>query len=324
MNRLICRSLVAAALLSCGAAAAQTPQTREALEVIQLQPNFYMIAGAGGNIAVQIGPEGVVVVDSGTAAHAPAVVAAIRKLTDQQIRYIINTSADPDHVGGNEIIAKAGRALGAISPASAANGGAAAIIASETVLDWMSTPDAAGKTPYPVAAWPTESYSRKQKTLYLNNEGIQVLQAPAAHSDGDSIVFFRRSDVVVTGDIFDTTRFPVIEVDKGGSIQGELDAVNRLIDIVIPSIPLPFKDGGTRVIPGHGRICEQAEIVEYRDMLTIIRDTIQHLIGKGLTLAQVKAANPTQGFRGRYGADSGPWTTDMFVEAVYKNLTVKK
>ena len=314
--------MLAGAVVLGDVVAAQEPPAADPLEVIQLQPNFYMIGGAGSNIAVQIGPEGVVVVDSGSSEMADAVIAVIKRLTDQPIRYIINTGPDADHVSGNEKIARAGRALGTGATTAAAASGAG-IIASEGVLNRMSATTGTG-APYPVKAWPTESFSRKQKALYLNNEAIVVMLQPAAHSDGDSLVFFRRSDIVVTGDVLDTTRFPVIEVEHGGSVQGEIDALNRLIDIVVPSIPLAYKEGGTRVIPGHGRICEQAEIVEYRDMLTIIRNTIQRLIGKGMTLEQVKAANPTQGYRSRYGSDSGAWTTDMFVEAVYKGLTIKK
>jgi cyclase len=310
--------------------AAQNQQNRD-LEVVQLQPNFFMIAGAGSNIAVQIGSEGVVLVDAGTAQMADAVVAAIKRLTTQPIRYIISTSADADHVAGNEKIARAGRSLfggnaggGAVAGGTAANNdGAASIVAAEPVLTRMSAPTGQ-QSPYATVAWPTETFTRKQKSLYLNNEAIQVMHQPAAHSDGDSIVFFRRSDVVVAGDIFDMTRFPVIDTDKGGSIQGEIAALNRLMEIVVPSIPLPFKEGGTQIIPGHGRVSEQAELVEYRDMVTIVRDGVQSLIKKGLTLQQIKAANPTQGYRSRYGSDSGSWTTDMFVEAVYKGLTVKK
>jgi glyoxylase-like metal-dependent hydrolase (beta-lactamase superfamily II) len=160
--------------------------------------------------------------------------------------------------------------------------------------------------------------------MYLNKEAIVVMAAPAAHSDGDAIVFFRRSDVIVAGEILDTTRFPVIDVGKGGSIQGEVAALNRIVELAVPSIPLMWQEGGTRVIPAHGFICDQADVVEYRDMITIIRDNIQALIRKGMTLEQIKAANPTKGYRGQYGADSGPWTTDMFVEAIYQGLTAKK
>jgi glyoxylase-like metal-dependent hydrolase (beta-lactamase superfamily II) len=318
-------------LLVFGDVLAAQNQTSRDLEVVQLQPNFFMIAGAGSNIAVQIGTEGVVLVDSGTAQMADAVVAAIKKLTPQPIRYIISTSADADHVAGNEKIARAGKSLfgagaggGAVAAGTAAsNDGAASIVAAEPVLTRMSAPTGQ-QAPYATVAWPTETFTRKQKSLYLNNEAIQVMYQPAAHSDGDSIVFFRRSDVVVAGEIFDMTRFPVIDTAKGGSIQGEIAALNRLMEIVVPSIPLPFKEGGTQIVPGHGRVSEQAELVEYRDMVTIVRDGVQSLIKKGLTLQQIKAANPTQGYRARYGAESGSWTTDMFVEAVYKGLTVKK
>ena len=302
----------------------------DAVRVLQVQPNIYMLTGAGGNIAIQVGPDGVVLVDAGSRERADAVLAAIKKVTDQPIRYIINTSADPERVGGNETIAKAGRSLferSNLGPGGAAgtntaidNAGGASIIAAEPVLARMSAPTGR-QSPYAAVAWPTETFTRKRKNLYLNNEAIEVIYQPAAHTDGDSVVLFRRSDVVATGGVFDTTRFPVIDVDKGGTIQGEIDALNRLIDLVIPSIPLPWKDGGTRVVPGRGRISEQAELVEYRDMVTIVRDRIQDMAKSGMTLDQVKAASPTKGWTGRYGADSGPWTTNMFVEAIYKSLT---
>jgi cyclase len=203
------------------------------------------------------------------------------------------------------------------------NGGAAAILSAERVLTRMSAPT--GKaSPFPTAAWPTETFNQKRKYMYLNGEGIEVLHQPAAHSDGDSIVFFRRSDVVVAGDILDTTRFPVIDVARGGSIQGEIDALNRLVDVAIPSIPLVAQEGGTYVIPGHGRVCDQLDVVDYRDMVTIIRDRIQSLVKDGMTLDQIKAAAPTQGYTPRYGSDAGPWTTNMFVEAVYQSLTQGK
>lgn len=335
MNTSLFGWLLAAALgfgLAAGVHAQQNQRASETLEVLQVQPNFHMIAGAGSNIAVQIGPDGVVLVDAGSALAADQVVAAVKQLTDQPIRYIINTSADADHVGGNEKVAKAGQSLfatGNFGPGGGGgvtainNGGAASIIGTEKVLLRMSAPTGQ-QSLYPSAAWPTETFTRKQKNLYLNREGIEVIHQPAAHTDGDSIVLFRRSDVLVTGDVFDTTRFPVIDIDKGGSVQGEIDALNRVIDLAIPSIPLPFQDGGTLVVPGHGRICEQAEVVEYRDMVTVIRDVIQDMIKRGLTLEQIKAASPAKGYTRRYGSSSGSWTTNMFVEAVYKSLTARK
>ena len=296
------------------------------LEVVQVVPNFYMIAGAGGNIAVQAGPDGVVLVNTGSAEMSGKVIAAIRKLTPQPIRYIIDTSDDPENVGGNAALSKAGQSFTQASntgPGGIAAVGPATILAYETVLDRMSAPQ--GKqTAYPFEAWPTESFSSLQKAMYLNREGLRAIYQPAAQSDGDVLVFFRRSDVLVAGAILDTTHFPIIDVDKGGTIQGEIAALNRMVEMVIPAIPLVWQGGGTLVVPGHGRICDQADVVEYRDMVTVIRDVVQDMIHRGMTLDQIKAANPTAGYRKRYGTDSGPWTTDMFVEAIYRSLTVRK
>jgi glyoxylase-like metal-dependent hydrolase (beta-lactamase superfamily II) len=160
--------------------------------------------------------------------------------------------------------------------------------------------------------------------MYLNGEGIQVIHEPAAHTDGDTIVFFRRGDVIATGDIIDTTRFPVIDVEKGGTLQGEIDALNHLMDLSIPNLPIQWNPDRTLLVPGHGRVLDKIDLLEYRDMVTVIRDRIQELITQGKTLEQVKAANPTLSYRRRYGSDSGPWTTDRFVEVVYKELTQKK
>ena len=160
--------------------------------------------------------------------------------------------------------------------------------------------------------------------MYLNGEGIEVFHQPAAHTDGDAIVFFRRSDVVVAGDVFDTTRFPVIDIAKGGSIQGEIAALQKLVDTAIPSVPIVSREEGTLIIPGHGRICDQLDVVEYRDMVTIIRDRIRDLMKQGLTLEQIKAASPARGYMRRYGSDTGSWTTNDFVEAVYRSMVRKR
>jgi glyoxylase-like metal-dependent hydrolase (beta-lactamase superfamily II) len=323
------RLLAMAAVLGLGGAAQmalaqQNQEGGDELGVYQIQPNFYMIAGAGSNIGVQIGPDGVVLVDAGTADMSDRVVAAIKKLTDRPIRYIINTSADPEHVSGNEKISLAGHSLNGDQIENLGKGGSVAtILSTENVLNRMSAPT--GKeAAFPKGAWPTETFFQKKKPIYLNREGIVVISEPAAHSDGDAIVFFRRSDVIVAGEILDTTRFPVIDIDKGGSIQGEVDALNHIIELAIPSIPLVWQNGGTYVIPAHGFVCDQADVVEYRDMVTIIRDNVLDLIKKGKALKQIKEANPTKGYRVRYGSDTGPWTTDMFVEAIYKSLTAKK
>ena len=288
-----------------------------AFETIQVRPSLYVIFSPGGNVVMHVGEDGVILVDSGSAAGADQVLAEIRKITAEPVRLIINTSADADHIGGNARLAAAGSA---INP-NAFNAGAqaAAVLAHENVLNRVSAPTGE-QAAFPIGIWPTETYISRIKSMYLNDEGIQVMHQPAAHSDGDSIVMFRRADVIATGDIIDLRRFPVIDAATGGSIQGELDALNGLLDLAIPAMPLIYKPGRTYLVPGHGPIADHAELVEYRDMVTIIRDRIKSMADKGLTLAQVKAANPTKGYRARYGSDTGPWTTDMFVEAIYNGL----
>lgn len=317
-------AIAAAALVTVSGLVAQQPSGAN-LEVLQLRPNFYMIAGAGGNIGFQIGVDGVVVVDSGSGASADAVIAAIKKVTPQPIRYVINTSADPDHVGGNAALAKAGQTLfpgGGGGVSADYLGGGASILSAEQVLTRMS--EARGEHPaFPSAAWPTETFNEPRRYLYLNGEGIEIFHQTAGHSDGDAIVFFRRSDVVMAGDVFDTTRFPVIDIAKGGGIHGEIAALQKLVEIAIPSVPIVSREEGTLVIPGHGRICDQLDVVEYRDMVTIIRDRIRDLKKQGLTLEQVKAAAPARGYTRRYGSDTGSWTTNDFVEAVYRSLDQK-
>ena len=295
------------------------------LDVIQVRPDFYMLAGAGANVAVQIGPDGTVVVDTGAAARADEIIAAIKKLTGQPIRYIINTGAGADHVGGNAKVAQAGRTIFVVGNALATamtNNGGASILANENVLRRMSAPTGE-VSPYPSAAWPTETFETGRKYMYMNREGIEVLHQPGAHSDADSFVVFRRSDVVVAGDVLDTRRFPTIDLVRGGSVQGEIAALNRLVALAIPSIPLVWQEGGTYVIPGHGRLSDQTDVVEYRDMVTIVRDRVQAMARTGMTLVQVQAAKPAQGYTSRYGSESSA-VAATFVEAVYVSLTTKR
>jgi cyclase len=318
----------AATVIAAGATliAQQKPAAdADALEVIEIRPNFYVIAGDGSNIAVQLGTDGIVVVDTGTGQKAKQVIAEIRKLSTRPIRYVINTSADADHVGGNDELSAAGQSViptGGLNEIGAA-GGRAPILAEENVQSRMAAPEGE-KSAFPIGAWPTVTYSsaleEAQKDLYINGEAIITTHQPSAHTDGDSMVFFRRSDVLVTGDVFDQTRFPVIDREKGGSIQGVIDSLNRIIGITVPPVPFIWQEGGTVVVPGHGLISHEADVVDYRDMVTIVRDRIRAWIGKGMTLDQIRKADPVKGFRGRYGSNTGAWTTDTFIEAVYKDL----
>jgi glyoxylase-like metal-dependent hydrolase (beta-lactamase superfamily II) len=238
---------------------------------------------------------------------------------------------DADHVGGNSNLAKAGLTIlaGAIAAGAGltddavTNSGGASVLAHENVLSRMSARIGAQPS-VPSALWPTKTFAYRMYSMYLNGEGIQVIHQPAAHTDGDVIVFFRKGDVIATGDIIDTTRFPVIDVKRGGSIQGEIDALNRLMDLSIHNLPLQWHPDRTFLVPGHGRVYDKLDLLEYRDAITVVRDRIQQLIKEGKTLEQVKAANPTLGYRSQYGADTGPWTTDMFVEVVYNELAGAK
>ena len=316
------------AMAAPGALAAQAPGAASPgdLEVLEVRPNFFMIAGAGGNIGVQVGDDGVVVVDAGSSDSASAVVAAIKRITPKPIRYVINTGPDSDHVGGNEVLSKAGDQF---FPGTRPAGGrqdtvrsAAAIVAAEGVARHMTVAaETAKRSP---GGLPTESFHYARKYLYLNGEAIEVLYQPAAHTDSDALAFFRRSDVVVAGDVIDARRFPVIDVERGGSIDGEIAALSRLTDLAVPSVPVVSREAGTIVIPGHGRLYDQYDVIEYRDMVTIIRDRVRNLVDAGRSLEQVKAAAPAKGYAGRYGNEGGDWTTDKFVEAVYRSLMKEK
>ena len=310
-------------------AAAAPDYSKAEVHVLPVQGNIYMLVGAGGNITVQVGNDGVLLVDTGVAQMSDKVLAAIRSISDKPIRFIINTHVHPDHTGGNEAIAKAGSTIAGgnvVGDIGASAGNQAAVIAFQAVLDRMSAPTGQ-QAPTPEGAWPTETYTTPERKMFFDGEGIQIIHIPAAHTDGDSMVFFRRSDVISTGDIFVTNRYPIIDLQRGGNVQGVIAGLNRIIEIAIPAAiggNDVLQEGGTMVIPGHGRLCDVADVVFYQEMVTIIRDRIQDMIKRGMTLEQVKAAKPTRDYDPRYGATSGIWMTDMFVEAVYKSLAPKQ
>jgi glyoxylase-like metal-dependent hydrolase (beta-lactamase superfamily II) len=153
---------------------------------------------------------------------------------------------------------------------------------------------------------------------FFNGEGVHMIHQPSAHTDGDSFVYFRGSDVIAAGDIFLTNSYPIIDLASGGSINGTIEALNNILDMAIPEFRL---EGGTLIVPGHGRLSDSADVAYYRDMVTVIRDRIRDMMKRDMTLDQVKAARPTRDYDPRYGASSGFWTTDAFVEAVYRSLS---
>jgi cyclase len=318
----IASASIVVGLVAAGLSYAQQPQNFDNVQehILPVQGNIYMMVGAGGNTTLSVGKDGVLIVDTQFAPMVPKMLAEIKKLSDKPIRYIINTHVHGDHTGGNEALAKAGGTIvGGNFAAQVGESATAGIIAHENVLNRMSGPQPNKAPALPFAMYPTDTYLSGSKEVFFNGEAIQVLHQPNAHTDGDSIVFFRRSDVVAAGDIFTPGRYPGIDLDRGGSINGLINGLNHIIEITIPA---DKQEGGTYVIPGHGRLCDEADVVEYRDMATIVRDRVQDMVKKGMTLAQVKDAKPTLDYDPLYGQANG--ATDRFVEQVYKSLSTKK
>ena len=292
------------------------------VEVVPVQGDVHMISGAGANITLFAGSDGMLLVDTGTAAMSDKVWAAVQSVTKKPMRYIINTSEHADHTGGNAALAPRGRIVPlrertyTAGPMGTLEYNRASVIAHLTVLHRMSA--VGGRTkPAPQDAWPDNTYSTPVKRFALSHEPIVVMHQPS-NTDGNSIVHFRKSDVVSAGDLLDLSGYPLIDVSAGGGMQATIDGLNRLIEITVPA---EHASGGTLVIPGHGRVADHAEVAYYRDMMTIIRDRISDMIRRKMTLEQVKAARPTREYDPRYGRTSGAWTTDMFVEAAYRSLT---
>jgi cyclase len=285
-------------LLMARPAAAQ----QEPIEIMHVQGNVHVLVGAASNIAVQIGDDGILVVDTGGRSTSDAVLAAIRQLSDKPIRWIVNTHEHLDHTGGNEALSQAGETV---------NGNPAAIVSHENVLTRMSMADR------PIAEWPLNTFFESQRDFYFNGEAVFLYHIPQAHTDGDILVHFRGSDVLVAGGLFGTTHFPIIDLESGGGVNGFIAGLDKALDIAVPAF---LQEGGTYVIPGHGRIGDEADLVAYRDMVLFVRDRVQHMIDEGMSLDEVIEAEPSLDYDPRYHNEAIPWTTAMFIESVYRSL----
>jgi cyclase len=304
-------------------------------EVLPVLGDVYMIAGAKSNVTVQVGPEGAFLVDTGAGADSDQILKIVGALTRGPISYIVNTAFDPDHFGGNEVLGKAGQnptvnppdqtGPGTRNLGGGGGGGGgggqpqrqtgAIVFSHENTLNRMSAPTGE-KSALAFAMWPSNTFFTPRKTLTFNDEPIELVHPDTAITDGDVMVFFRRSDVIAAGDVINTNTYPAFDATRGGSIAGVLSALNDVIDLAIPRFN---QQGGTRIVPGHGRLLNEADVVEYRDMVTIIRDRIKQGIEKSQTLTQIKATQPTLDYDGLYSVPT--LTGERFIEAIHADLT---
>ena len=305
----------ALALASLGSLTAQQPPAAALLMVTPVQGRVHMISGAGVNITVHVGKYGVLLVDTPQPASAARVVEEIRKLTSLPIRWVINTSSSPEHVAGNAALVApfTGRAAGG-APFGFVGLNRPSIVAHENVLNRLSNP-LEGSAPTPPDALPTTTYFLPSMD-FSNGEAIVLYHEPAAQTDGDSVVLFRGSDVISAGAIFTPGRYPVIDVARGGSVQGLIAGLTNILALAVPE---GFASGGTLIIPARGRICEESDVAEFRDMVVIVRDRVQDLIAKGMTWEQIRASRPSRDYDAEYGASAAD--ADRFVESIYRSLT---
>lgn len=313
-----------ASLTQMASAATAAPETVSAsppFEWLKVRENFYVVSGPDGNVAVQLGVDGAVVVDTQRAALGAPLVAELKKLIGKgSVRFLINTNADAGHTGANEAVRNMGvQTVGVVLARQSKV--QQSVDLSKTAIHLGHQNVSLRLAQSGDGAYPSETFDTETYDFYQNDEAVKIFHADAAHSDGDSLVYFPRSDVVVAGETWNTFTYPVIDTKHGGSIQGEIDALNKLIDITVPR---EMQEGGTMVVPGRGRVGDESDVADYRDMVTIIRDRIKALVDQGMTLEQVKAAKPTYDYEPRWGATSGPWTTDMFIAAVYEGVKAQR
>jgi glyoxylase-like metal-dependent hydrolase (beta-lactamase superfamily II) len=308
--------MLLAALLAAHGACAQEEPT---VETLQVRDNIYMLVGQGGNVTVQVGGDGILIVDTQFDRMSDAILRAIREISPLPIRFIVNTHHHGDHIGGNANLRRAGATvIGGNMPGAVPyiEGGGAQVIAHENVVLRLS--QLTGDQAVDPNLWPTNTFFNDEKRMYFNGEGIQIIHEPRAHTDGDVVVFFRRSDVIAGGDFYRTTSWPRIDLAGGGSYEGTIDALNDLVNLMIP---VYGQDGGTLVIPGHGRLSGIGDVLDYREMVIVIGDRLKHMIAEGMTLEQIIAARPAMDYEPVYAGAQGAEATRQFLETAYQSLT---
>ncbi len=285
MNRSISSSVTALALPAAMLLAlpAQAQQDFSDVEIIphHVAGNMYYLQGAGGNIGLSIGDDGVVMIDDQFAPLTERIVAAIAELNDGDIRFVINTHVHGDHTGGNENLGRMG----------------IDILARDEVRLRLAEQTSG-------LALPVLTYDGNI-TVHLNGEEVHVFAVPPAHTDGDSFIHFRGSDVIHAGDVFRTTSFPFIDLANGGTLDGTIAALGMLVGRAGPD---------TRVVPGHGGVSSRADVMEFRDMIIETANAVESMIGQGMDYDEVAAADPTAAWNDRYG------DPERFLSAVYSEL----
>jgi len=324
--------------LTGGIVRAQSPHASDApragIHPSHVNGQVWLMAGEPGesNVAVQVGDDGALVVDTGTQAAAAELLDAIQGVIQQHagdrkaLSVIIDTNGRLDHIGGNAVIAGAGsQILGGHEAADAKQFAgeaeqAAEVLAEQNVLTRLVQEQSTSAKHAPQALLPTITEDFDLYNMSFDGEAVQVYHPHYANTDGQLMVFFRQSNVIATGDVVDMRYYPIIDVARGGTIDGELVALNKVIELAVPAM---YAEGGTMVIPGHGALCDQADVESYKNMITTIRNRIQFYKNEGKSLDQVLALKPSAGWDERWGATSGPASTREFITAVYRTLPAK-
>ncbi len=276
-----------------------------------------VVGGADGvNIAAQVGDQGIFLVDSGPAVLADKLLQTLREeFGDKPVRFLINTHSHADHAGGNLALAETfGTELNNI-PGNPLPG--VGIDSHENTLNRLSGYTDDQRDVIPIDAAPGVSFYTERMDFFLNGEPIVAFSAPSAHTDGDVMVWFRSSDVLAAGDVFVMGNYPVLDASRGGSLGGLISAADHIVDdIAVAEVYASF---GTRIIPGHGRLTNESEVLDYQLMLTVIRDRVQDMVDQEMSLDEIKAARPTLDYDAVYGRNKPFWTPEMFLEAVYED-----